>query len=165
MLRSVHQTPLSLWWFATDDSGGRERQRDREGSDAQWMRKLNRERERERRDGGRCRKGEGVCCRETGCLDGVECVLLCGRLSDCNDCSKVTGLISGRAAQSGTITVQILWMKSERLRSSLCAWLQPPLESGLYYASLFFTLFVDIIARLKKRLHRAISSVWGLTPS
>lgn len=80
-----------------------------------------REREREGRDGGRCRKDEGVCSRETGCLDGVECVLLCGRLSDCNDCSKVTGLISGRAAQSGTITVQILWMKSERLRSSLCA--------------------------------------------
>lgn len=32
------------------------------------------------------------------------CVVHCGRVSDCNDCSKVTGLISGRAAQSGTIT-------------------------------------------------------------
>lgn len=42
-------------------------------------------------------------------------MLLCGRVSDCNDCSKVTGLISGRAAQSGTITVQILWIKPARL--------------------------------------------------
>lgn len=46
----------------------------------------------------------GVLLRERGCLDCTECVLHCGRVSDCNDCSKVTGLISGRAAQSGTIT-------------------------------------------------------------
>ncbi len=82
---------------------------------------------------------EGVCLRERGCLDCRECVLLCGRVSDCNDCSEVTGLISGRAAQSGTITVQILWIKSAGLRSSLCLTLTAS-ESGFHYVSLFFSI-------------------------
>lgn len=66
-------------------------------------------------------------------------MLLCGRVSDCNDCSKVTGLISGGAAQSGTITVQILWIKSVRLRSSLCLTLTAS-ESGFHYVSLFVAM-------------------------
>lgn len=76
--------------------------------------------------------------RVRGCLDCRECVLLCGRVSDCNDCNKVTGLISGGPAQSGTITVQILWIKSAGLRSSLHLTLTA-LESGFHYVSLFYS--------------------------
>lgn len=37
-----------------------------------------------------------------GCLDPSDCVLLCRRFSDCNGCSEVVAVISGRTAQSGT---------------------------------------------------------------
>lgn len=53
-----------------------------------------------------------------GCLDWTQCVLLCGRISDCNDCSMITGLISERATQSCTITVQILWYEVKKFSVS-----------------------------------------------
>ncbi len=86
-------------------------------------------------------------------------VLLCGRVSDCNDCSKVTGLISGRSAQSGTITVKILWIKSARLRGSLHLTLTA-LESVFHYVSLFYSIFgFDCMYKVKQQYRFTLVTV------
>lgn len=168
MLRSVHQTPLSLWWFTTDGSGEREkRKRGRSerciAKKEEEIWKLNRQRER-KRDRGKWRWLERVRLRERGCWDCRECMLLCGRVSDCNDCSKVTGLICGRAPQSGSIAVQIPWIKLARLKSSPCLTLTA-FKSGFHYVSLFYSICsYDCMYRARQQIATSYSE-WGLIPN